>query len=179
MRQLAKALGDRKITVLYVMEIDLQNTVDTPTPLPFDNVDRDFDRFVERLRSACPEPKGFVALLRVPRCAFCIPFQKPGLFSRYASEDELAANYAFTTVEIPETSEGKGNLGTAVLPQRDRVAHAMRDYMFDLVAHVQKHAREVAADPDGELREAPFHFRSYPELEEADLVERIRPIAGL
>lgn len=172
LKQLAGAIDSpRGATILYVMEIDLENTVAVPEAEVRDNVDKKFERHLDRLRTLCDNPNGLVALLRVPRCSFCIPFQKPGLFSRYSADDVLPEHYAFTTVDIPERLDGTGSLGVAVLPQRDKVAYAMRDYMFDLVAHVQGYE----SDPD----KYPFYFTSYPKLSPTELLAKLKPIADL
>jgi hypothetical protein len=149
MKSLAHALGQGAI-VLYVMETDLIGTVRSDD-IEYDDLDRQFVKYLDRLdRLRDDEADGFVALIRVRKCAFCTPFQKPSLFSCIPSNDsQPARHYALTTVDVPEQSSGEGHLGTAVLPQTQAVANAMREFLSDLVLGLQQ------AEP---LSKADFHF---------------------
>lgn len=134
-KQLAHALNQGAI-VLYVLETDLINTVRSDN-IEFDNLDRQFDRYLDRLdRLRDVDADGFLALIRVRRCSFCTPFQKPALFSRISGEE--VRHFAATTVNVPEISDGDGHLGTALLPQQEEAAHAMRNYLLDLVVDLRK-----------------------------------------
>ena len=162
-------------TVIYVMEIDLENSVMPDNDIVNDNIDRQFRRRLDRLKIFCDEifketgeaPKGYVALIRAPRCSFCIPFQKPALFSRYAHDGEGYEHYALTTVEIPERIDGKNILGTAVLPLPERTAYAMQQYVFELERHIRSDENK-------------FHFLCFPEEDNAQfLLEKLKPLVEL
>lgn len=168
--------------IIYLMECDLENTVN-PKPLREDNVDRHFKRVVGRLKRLSQDdppdpgtPTGFVALLRVPRCAFCIPYQKPALFSRYKGDGnaEPPLHYALTTTEIPERIDGAECLGTAVIPLTNVIAHAMRDYLFELREYITEASKDGAD-------EAKFRGSSFPESDNIaeEVIRRLKPLLEL
>jgi hypothetical protein len=147
MKQLAHAL-DQGAIIIYVMETDLEGSF-RHEDVGYDRVDRQFDKYLNRLDSWRESDAGFIALIRVRHCPFCVPFQKPALFTVVAEDDgESNSHHSVTTVGVPELSNGEGDLGTAVLPQRDEVAHAMRDYLMDMVFQLKK----------GEFENTDFHF---------------------
>ena len=159
-------------TIIYVMEIDLANEV-TPEPQEIDLIDRRFFNYLESLREACrgitsEAISGLIALLRVPRCSFCIPYQKPALFTQIRTDDELNVHHALTTIELPETICGSGEHGIVVLPQRADVAAHMTEYLRALIRHIKR------ADTDRKV----FHFDSEPKLKSEELVERLHGIVG-
>lgn len=157
-KKLAHALKEGGI-IIYVMETDLIGTTRSDD-IPIDDLDRQFFKFLDRLDDLRDDdlrddevhddkPAGFVALVRVRKCAFCVPFQKPALFSCVPSDESVPArHHALTTIGVPEQSTGEGELGTAVLPLRSEVASAMRDYLIDLIRDLKK------ADPP----KSEFHF---------------------
>ena len=139
MQKLGFAL-DQGAVIIYVMEADLSGSIRSRDIPPEDIIDLDFDRYLGRLdRFREESDKGFIALVRVRKCPFCIPYQKPALFSCVTADDsEPNHHHALTTVDVPERSAGVGFLGTAVLPQREEVANAMRDFLIDLVLEYKK-----------------------------------------
>ena len=163
LNQLSHAI-DKGATIIYVMECDLVK----------DNIDSQFEKHLRRLKSLCASDseteKGFIALIRVARCAFCIPYQKPALFSKYGDNDVIAKHYALTTVNLPERIDGEIFLGTAVLPLENVVAHAMRDYLFELVDKIENIS---------EISPLDFHFTCLPEGNKSELISKLKPLVDL
>lgn len=133
-----------------------------------DRIDQKFDSFWSRLREEHPNPApeltGFVALLRAPRCSFCIPFQKPSLFTR--RENGNTSIRAFTTIDIPETVDGESYTGVICIPLTRQVAKGMVEYLDLLTMDMQ-----TSSDGRGICR-----VKSYPEHDDAEIISRIRGI---
>jgi hypothetical protein len=163
MNKLAFALSSGA-SIIYVMEADLFGAV-RPEGQEEDTVDQYFKRYLARLdmfRDEGEPASSFIALVRVRRCPFCMPYQKPALFSCLTEGDgDPNHHHALTTVEVPEQSGGSGFLGTAVLPQREEMANAMRDFLIDLALEL----REGDPPPKRDFR----FIASHKKGERADL----------
>ncbi|GEM_PF-6754924 len=143
--------------IIYVVESDLINYV-VHKKVPPDNIDGKFQWYLKDVRRRCASTadpsgsRGFIALLRVPHCAFCIPYQKPALF--ITRDGEKKSYRALTTIQLSKTVNGaqdrKGD--TVVLPQAVDVASTMVKYLRQLIYHLD----EDPPDPDFET----FHFFS-------------------
>lgn len=132
-----------------------------------DAVEKKFMSFCSRLAEEAadgdPDPTGFVALLRVPHCIYCIPFQKPSLFT--FAEDGVVQIRAFTTIEVPETTDGESTAGTIVVPQTKAAAEARVSYIDELTFELLNGQEPCA-----------FQARSFPDLEAKEIVRRIRGV---
>lgn len=149
-------------TILYIMESRRADEVLGQADQAPDGVDDNFEWFLRHLalnHFESEEPNGFIALLRVPHCSFCIPYQKPTLFTKDASSSGSppAPNYryALTTIGLPETIDGAGDSGLIVAPLQQNVADAMINYLQQLLY-------DLHSTKKTELAKSPLRWRCFP-----------------
>jgi len=163
--------------ILYVLESSEEYTGAPRTGE--DETDRAFERFVSRLsrENGAQEAdafSGLIALIRVPHCPFCVPFQKPTLCF-WPEKQELEKNgegsravadlkrVAITTASIPERIESNSVAGVLLVPQQKEFADAMMKYLDDFCAK--------AALLDTQLEG--FRAASFPRLARSEIIARI------
>lgn len=158
--------------IFYIMESDVLDDF-LPDPQAQDDCDRRFRGFLRDIEHSISSidnradgKLGTIALLRVARCRFCIPYQKPALFVERSSQ----LYHALTTVDLPKTQDGEGDGGTVIVPQRNTVANKMREYLWNMVCFLE-------SGPD--VSSGDFHATSYPQIEKDDLVKLIKGFTAL
>lgn len=137
-----------------------------------DKIDKNFQRFAGRLTregfDADRGPSsGFVALIRVPHCSYCVPDQKPALFL-WRNDERRLMKRAFITADIPITIDLEGTAGTIVIPQPATTASHMVDFVDDLVSRLTQ-------DPESNFS-SQVRMQSVPSMEGKGIVQKL---AGL
>lgn len=135
------------------------------------SVTRRFNSFVSKMKTECSEDgldeyPGFVALLILPHCPFCVPHQKPTLVS--IGDDDLGTNIplAFLGLDVPDTKDGYANsvTGSIIIPQKNEVAQRMSRFLDEFTTYAEEIDYEIPG----------FQVQCFPEKKPAEVLRLMR-----